>query len=1034
MRSSTVIDEIWKSGKYIGSDRACTRVTVEPDYLLNKTGKTYGASNQGPYRWFQRADNSQVEVEIPNVKSVSWDRSIDQAVATCQIEVYNQKMIAVDTETPLPDVLGDPGHYFAEHGVSPESQALWGHATNEWEGVLTPNALIRTYQGYGGHDKTLANAVADGNLLVTGTWLVDEVAAGNDGILRLTLRDMGKLLTDQQLYPPLIPKNKYPLRFCRYNYRNRRIRNDERIENGENVTPVVSASAPIPVEANPNAAGYWQLRNNGQVFGFGDARREKINISTPSHAAPNYGGASSNVNAIAINGVPPDGNGYWVMHSNGRMLAYGDAVWYGDLMDGGGGNARDFAPTPSGLGYWILEQDGTVTAFGDAVSYGGVSVSGDNYAQSIESHPTDATGYWIMKEEGEVTAKGSFSTYAIQPIQGGGTPSGTAPYGVEFTGPEYFTRIRRTSTGNGYWLVSGSGKVRAFGDANHYGEDPRADLARWAANLYWDIIPYWQTDGGYALPGSFDDFKEFGPEWDPYGSIEQESQVLRRDGNYKDYAHIVNRLLRWSGWVLYEATPPNDEYAHVFGSVETTGAFSKECLPDDMFDKKPVIDAITQIKEVVGYLFYINEEGAAQFKTPNWWAPGNFDENGEYVATIPELSDARLVTSYGAVSNDTSLRSEIIIATEDPTAGLRATKSTRFYPFSADLLKGMCKPAMWVNGIFQDKEEQLVMAELIALHIWFSKRVGSVTCSANPNIQIDDQVRIYERLSADTFIHYVRGQSMQHDLDSGSFTMTLNTHWLGDQEDWSTIPLGTTRPEQPEEKCGPNTLKLVTYPSGVSSTTDITYGHNGLVHGHRPSNAFDVNPDSFWLSMGHDSPNAASSFEWIELDCNGQDINQIYIRPWKGNYMAYISVYENDRWVRGDTIPYTPGDYTGSNTAAIPYVKRFGLPIAHDGVGDGVAGWKWHMLPRSYKADKIRVTLTNLYRSQWGPKLYRAGVVTLQAAQCDHLRIGGVTYDNYQGPQSNRVNRGGATDRQVALTPTTLAAVKKFGSARVRDL
>lgn len=1024
MRSSGTIDDIWKSGFYAGENRPNTRVTVEPDWFLHVTGSTYGRSNFGPYRWFQRQDNSQVEIEIPNIKTVSWDRGIDQAVATCTIDIYNQKMIAVDSEEPLPDQLGDPGHYWAEHGVSPEAQARWGHQTNPWEGVLTPNALLRTYQGYGGHDKTLAEAVEDGNLLITGLWMIDTVTAGSDGLLHLALRDVGKLLTDQQLYPPLVPKNRYPAKFCRYRQIRRTIRNRERVEDEVNVTPVVSGAAPIPVYDNPQAEGYWELRNNGQVFAFGDARRKRLNSTSPDYPNPTYGGGASNVNAIAINALPTGGMGYWVMRSNGRIEAFGAAEWYGDLAHEGL-HARDFAPTPSGQGYWILQQNGTVRAFGDAVHHGNQTVTGDNYAQSIESHPTDPDGYWILRENGQVTAHGSLSTYAIKPLLAGGTPSGTAPYGINLTGPEYFTRIRRTKDGDGYWVVSGSGKVRAFGAANHFGEDPRPNIDRWAANLYWDLIPYWGDDQGYGLPGSFDDFHQFGPSWEHFGSIEEEVQWIRKTGNYKDYSDIVKRLLRWSGWVLYEDDPDPTQLAPVFGSIESTGAFSEECLPEDMFDKKPVIDGITQIKELVGYLFYINEEGAAQFRTPNWWAPGNFDENGDRVDLIPDLNEVINVTGYQAVSNDTDLRSEIIIATEDPVDGLlRGGSGIRFRPFSSDLLRGMVKPAMWTNDVFQKREEQLVMAELIALHIWFSKRTGSVTLAANPNIQIDDQVRVYEKASSDTFIHYVRGQSMTHDLDTGAFNMTLTTHWLGDQEDWSLDTLGEVLPLV--EPCGPASLKKVWYKrTGQNSSSDVEKGgHNVAIHGHRPSNAFDVNPHSFWLSGGNTNKD---EFEWIELQCGEEEINQIYVRPWEGNFTAYVSVYEEGRWVRGR------GDIPGDGES-IPYVAKFGLPITRIARGDGVPGWKWHMLPRVYKPEKMRLTITNLHRSQWGPNFYRAGIVTLQAANCPTPRRGGVTHPGYQGPQNNAVNRGGAADRKVSLTPELVRAVKRFGSARVRDL
>ncbi len=110
----------------------------------------------------------------------------------------------------------------------------------------------------------------------------------------------------------------------------------------------------------------------------------------------------------------------------------------------------------------------------------------------------------------------------------------------------------------------------------------------------------------------------------------------------------------------------------------------------------------------------------------------------------------------------------------------------------------MVKPAMWVNGLFVDADRRQIMAELIAMHIWFSKRQGQTTCVANPNIQINDQVRLFERQSAETYIHYVRGVSTNHDLDTGVYTMTLTTHWLGDHDDWSIVGLGDATTQEDE--------------------------------------------------------------------------------------------------------------------------------------------------------------------------------------------------------------------------------------------
>lgn len=225
MRSAQAIKDLWDAGgPFIGTDRSHGRVTVEPDWFLTKTTKTWGSGSCGPYRWFQREDNSQTEVEIPGIKTIKIDRSVDQDAATCTITLYNQSMDDNDEAGELVSQLGNPGYYTPDRGRSPETNARWNQGANSWENVLTPGALLRTYQGFGGYDTDgspfdIDVAVASGNLLLTGLWLVDTVNVGTSGLMNIQCRDMGKLLIEQQLYPPLIPSDKYPIQYCRWTFK-----------------------------------------------------------------------------------------------------------------------------------------------------------------------------------------------------------------------------------------------------------------------------------------------------------------------------------------------------------------------------------------------------------------------------------------------------------------------------------------------------------------------------------------------------------------------------------------------------------------------------------------------------------------------------------------------------------------------------------------------------------------------------------------------------------------------------------------------
>ena len=66
-----------------------------------------------------------------------------------------------------------------------------------------------------------------------------------------------------------------------------------------------------------------------------------------------------------------DGNGYWLVASDGGIFSYGDAMFYGST-----GSIHlnlpivGMAPTPDGNGYCLVGFDGGIFTFGDASFYG----------------------------------------------------------------------------------------------------------------------------------------------------------------------------------------------------------------------------------------------------------------------------------------------------------------------------------------------------------------------------------------------------------------------------------------------------------------------------------------------------------------------------------------------------------------------------------------------------------------------------------------------------------------------------------------
>jgi ribosomal protein L24E len=76
----------------------------------------------------------------------------------------------------------------------------------------------------------------------------------------------------------------------------------------------------------------------------------------------------------------PDGQGYWLVASDGGIFAFGDSGFHGST-----GGLQINAPitgiqsSPTGLGYWLVSRDGGIFAFGDAHYYGS---AGDLHLQS----------------------------------------------------------------------------------------------------------------------------------------------------------------------------------------------------------------------------------------------------------------------------------------------------------------------------------------------------------------------------------------------------------------------------------------------------------------------------------------------------------------------------------------------------------------------------------------------------------------------------------------------------------------------------
>lgn len=977
----TLPDHIWDiwngGGPAIGENGAPHgRVTVEIDWALTTGFASISGRYNGrnPFRYWQRADNSQVETEVPNIETISIDRSLDQDAATCKITLSNQWHYLNHQVAPANGDLGQPGYFTFSRGDSADAVARWDHVANEWNNVIIPDALLRTYQGFGGRSKTIADAEDDGNIVLTGVWLIDSVRIGTGGKIELSCRDMAKLLIEQQIYPPLVPYSSnpdtsiYPLTYSRWGFHDLSSTStwlsaaSPAQFGGTQSTPllvagVTSYNGDVPepdypdYEDNEVGNGYWLALTNGTVKAFGNKT-----------SYGNVSGASYLTNPVRCMESSVGGNGYYILTGDGAVHAYGDAVNYGSTSMYG---PLDMARNHHGTGYWILGIFGDVEAHGGATSHGNCPTVVDvtnfwnsEIAVAIAGDPV-GDGYWCMTNTGNVYAFGSAVYY--------GEPLGFV-WPATGTQVKTFGRIRPHPDGFGYWCMDQVGDVFAYGAAQDYGQLAGQAYAALGHNLPFnnpdfpdympDLIPTPSGNGYYLLGVSggvypFGDAVGLGAMDGPYEAF------LRIDGNYYDYAEIITDLAAWAGFWLYQNFDNSDPHGSspaIYGNVESTGIFASDRIDEEMFDKKPIIDPMTKLKEIVGYLIWVDDEGAFRFESPNIYEEGNFDEFGNHTLDIPELDEAIQVTDYAIEYADKSARSEVIISTTDPTKALDDTITTRFTPSTSEILRGMIKPAMWVNGSFQIKREQEIMAELISLYIWLAQRQGSVTILANPALQINDQVRIWERVTAETYIHYIRGISSNMDLVSGSYLMTLTTHWMGDGTQWA-VDLGL----EPYEFSTIATHRELTY---VKASNDLTGALSETM-------LTDGNLATAWRPRGGTGQLYTEAVEFIEYDTSGT-IHKVGLYPFAASN-AYISVMVGGVWQGSSTIPYTPvgtPELTGANNPAIRYVASQALTDETPVV---------ITLPSTYNAQKIRITLSGFDSWDWGPFYYVGGLREIAA-------------------------------------------------------
>lgn len=727
----------------------------------------------------------------------------------------------------------------------------------------------------------------------------------------------------------------------------------------------------ISMAAHPDGEGYWVLRRGGHIAAYGSAACYQANTGQyDPRAALNIGndpfGADPGARQAFDIAATSSGNGYFVILGDGVVCGYGDALDVSGWVNGS---------TQSFWSYTYSEYNSLVDTYMNAIPIT-ILVPANNplgftvqdvytYNQcrrgtTIAAHPVPGKkGFWASNGSGQVRTKGDCVNYGMLYYRV--FNQGQAGE-FRLTVTEFTHAIRPKTDGKGYWIAFGSGHIAQFGSAvgdgptDFYAQNPSLTLSssfnstvRLTAEVFkaliWDLAP--DPDGsGFWLLAADGSVGHYNAKFWGQPSFWGRSGVKWFEGNYQDYSDIVKEMLLWAGWLFYDPTEIGDP--PVYGSIESTGIPSEARLPADKFDKRTIADVLNELKQITGYSWWIGPQGDVHYESPNWWSKGNFDTgsgpyagekiwvtgSGNQVAPgtsgaslfVPEISEKNSLLNYQASLDGTALRSEIIIGNEsfdsrDPTG----TGFVRHYPSSAydpikgttPSLRGIPKPAMWINKNFTSEEEMELMAELINLQIWFSQRAGSIQIFGWPGLEINDQISIKERTTSETFLHYVRGISSTNDLDAGEYTMNLSTNWLGDEDDWvitatpgesgfSKIRV-SNRVDTWQSNLGlglPSSLESVNVIDGMVSTADFTYKAG---NSYWYSDTF-VNNEQPWIYGVLKNPISIEDFTVTLVQASGGQLYADEFDAWFNinNQFFYLpSINEPTQWAATNkTLPY----------------------------------------------------------------------------------------------------------------------------------
>lgn len=711
------IQEAWDRAEMIGRLRPVVRVTVQhPKMKLRNFPLTSTFAYKTPatdistateadfidytkqmkvnqcYADFQFT-NTAVVRELPNIKSVSWTRSIDNEVADCTVEIFNTGRPPGAGGTSFADELASPGYFTPNRGGSSFS-SRWKHKPNEWFGMLMPDNILRTYEGYGTvggiDDAESVPPEVDPNLVQTGVWIIDSVNITDSGGLSIKCRDIGRILMDQMFWMPVVPKD-----FYNYDWTN---------WGKAPAKTVADAAKKLKVKASDSSNTPW----------IGNSLTHNVAGHKLQHA---------------FDGDPST---YWLSVGNvrpSRRFAY---EWVQCSVGKQTVNQVRFRGKKKGYTAYVSVKAGGVWLGVKSINYheDDIGRQNDGDIKYLKSVPVPDEK-WVT-----VTFKAVAKVEAIRVT---------------------FGNLQDFHIGT-YHYRAGIRDVEVYSPGTSHVETTKIKKGPAGSN-----------------PGKYEDYTDIIKLICAWGGFFWPSNGRQRDAG--NVFHVV--APGTSDPVLGSGVK-----GRVWGDFQQTGTNGPAPLSFSNFDKKSLLDAITYIRDILGFIFFIDESGGIQWRLPNIFDRGNWRSTlssrpGRTDETVT-IDEERNLVSLSTSLDAANVREAYFVGVANANLDDGGTKIGAFAPGYNPNPTGLRRLAGWTDQNFESQAECEVMADMLSLRQLMTYRTDRVRIPGFPKIQVDDQVRIFERTTAEGHLHYVRSIASSIDMVSGEYFYDLETHWLGE--------------------------------------------------------------------------------------------------------------------------------------------------------------------------------------------------------------------------------------------------------------